>query len=83
MEEPICKKLFQEVPSMLAAFRVGLVEKVDEPWVKDSADFITLSEDDSLEFEITEIKTRTSAQTAGQEYNRIDRVNAQRHVTID
>ncbi len=75
--------MLQEVPSILAAFRVGLVEKVGEPWVKDSADFLTLSEDDGLEFEVTEIKTRTAIQTVGQEYNRIDRVNAQRHTTIN
>jgi hypothetical protein len=27
MEEPICKKIFQEIPSILAAFWVGLVER--------------------------------------------------------
>ncbi len=50
MKEPICKKLFQEVPSLQAASRVGLIEKVSEPWIKDSADFLTFSEDDSLNF---------------------------------
>ncbi len=72
MEEPICKELFQEVPSILAAFWVGLVEKVGALWKKDSADFLTLPEDDGLECEETEIKTRTVVQTVGQEYNRID-----------
>ncbi len=83
MEDPICNELFQALPSLLAAFRVGLVEKVDEPCVKDNADFLTLSEDGCLKFVVTEIRTRIAIQTVGQENNRIDRVNAQRHVTIN
>jgi hypothetical protein len=51
--------------------------------MKDSADFLTLSEDNGLEFEVTEIRTRTAIQTVGQECNRIDRVNVQRHTTIN
>lgn len=75
--------MFQEVPALKAAFRAPLVEMKGSPWVKDSADFITIVEEDGLEFEITEIKTRTSVRSAGQEYDRVNRVNATRHKTID
>jgi hypothetical protein len=66
-ERPIVKKLSEEVSELKAAFGALLVEKIGQPWVKDSADFVTIVDDDGLKFEITEIKTRTSAQTAGHE----------------
>jgi len=84
LEVPLCRALFNEVPSLKAAFQVGLVEKKDEPWVKCSADFITISnEDDGIKLEVTEMKVRTSVQTAGDEEERISRVNAINHRTIE
>lgn len=59
------------------------MEKRHEPWVKASADFLTVVEDDGLELEVTEIKTRASVQTAGHEYDRVNGVNATQHDTID
>lgn len=82
LEEPLCHKLFQQVPNLKAAFQAPLVEKRGERWVKASADFLTIV-DDGLELEVTEIKTRTSVQTAGREYDRVNRVNALQHGTID
>jgi hypothetical protein len=66
-----------------AAFGAPLVEKIGQPWVKDRADFVTIVDDDGLKFEITEIKTRTLAQTAGHEYERVNRVHAIRHSAIN
>ncbi len=57
LEEPLCCKLFQQVPELKAAFRAPLVEKRGESWVKGSEDFLTITENDGLEFEVTEIKT--------------------------
>ena len=68
LEEPLCRKLFQQVPNLK---------------VKASADFLTIVNDDGLELEVTEIKTRTSVQTAGREYDRVNRVNATQHGTIE
>ncbi len=69
-------KLSEEVLELEAAFGAPLVEKIGQPWVKDSTDFVIIVDDDGLKFEITEIKTRTSVQTADREYERANRVNA-------
>jgi hypothetical protein len=82
-EKPIVLKLSEEVPEIKAIFGAPLVEKIDQPWVKDSADFITVIDDYGLKIKITEIKTRTSVQTASREYERVNRVNAIRHGTIN
>jgi hypothetical protein len=60
-EIPIIEKLSEEISELKAAFRAPLVEKIGQPWVKDSADFVTIVDNYGLKFEITEIKTRTSA----------------------
>jgi hypothetical protein len=83
LEESLCWKLFQKVSNLKAAFRAPLVEKRNEPWVKVSADFLTIVDDDGLQFEVTEIKTQATVQTAGREYDRVNRVNATQHDTID
>ncbi len=44
LEEPLCRKLFQQVPNLKAAFRAPLVERRGEPWVKASADFLAIAE---------------------------------------
>jgi len=75
--------LSEEVPEIKAIFGAPLVEKIGQSWVKDSADFITIVDDGGLKLEVTEIKTKTSVQTAGREYERVNRVNAIRHGTID
>jgi len=59
-EIPIIEKLFEEISELKTAFRAPLVEKIGQPWVKDSADFVTIVDNYGLKFEITEIKTRTS-----------------------
>jgi len=62
-----------------------LVEKIDQPWVKCSADFVSITsgDDGGLKLEITEMKARTSVTTAGLEHERVDRINAERHSAID
>ncbi len=45
--------------------------------------FITIIEEDGLEIEVTERKTRTSIRTTDHEYDRVNRVNATQHITID
>ncbi len=82
-EEPLIRQLAHEDPSLKAVFRAPLVKKIGQPWVKDSADFLTITDDDGLKFEVTEIKTRTSVQTAGNGYLRVDRTDARCHITID
>jgi hypothetical protein len=81
LEESLCCRLFQQVPNLKAAFRALLVERRGEPWVKGSAGILTIAEEDGLEFEVTEIKTRTSVKTAGCEYDRVNSVNAMQHET--
>jgi hypothetical protein len=82
-EIPIIEKLSEEISELKAAFRAPLVEKIGQPWVKDSAGFVTIVDNYGLKFEITEIRTRTLAQTSGHEYKRVNRVNAIRHGTIN
>jgi len=43
LEVPFCRKLDKEDPDFKAAFQVGLVEKIDQPWVKCSADFVSIT----------------------------------------
>lgn len=83
MEVPFCRNLERNDPNFKAAFQVGLVEKINEPWVKCSADFITITDDDGLKLEITEMKARTSVTTAGIEQERVDRINSQYDRTIE
>ena len=75
--------MFEQVPNLKAAFRAPLVGRRGERWIKASADFLTIVDDDSLELEVTEIKTRTSVQTARRECDRVNRVNATQHGTIE
>ncbi len=48
LEEPLCRQLFQEVPSVKAAFHASLVEKIGQPWVKGSANFLMITDDNGL-----------------------------------
>lgn len=82
LEEPLCHKLFDEVPALKAEFLAPLLEKRGQPWVKGSVDFVTIIEDDGFEVEVTEIKMQTSVLIAGHEYDRVNRVNASWHTTI-
>jgi hypothetical protein len=60
-------KIVSKVSNFKAAFQAPLVEKRHEPWVKASAYSLTVVDDDVLQMEVTEIKTRPSVQTAGRE----------------
>ncbi len=73
LEEPLCCKMLNKAPESKAVCRAPLVEKRGQPWVKGSVDFITIIEEDGLEVEVTEIKTQTSIQMAGHEYDRVNR----------
>ena len=73
-----------------SAFTAGLVEKVNEPWAKDSIDFLILvqdisidDDDDNEEMWGVEIKTRVTTKSAATEDEHLLATDREKHEVID